>query len=168
MMKILTALAFLSAVYAQAADAPVQADIHDAKGAVVGHVTAKKKGKGVSFDISVKGLTPGMHGVHIHSVGKCEGPAFKSAGGHFALAGQMHGMDNPKGPHLGDMPNLNVKANGTGHMRFTSNLVSMSGAENSLSKPGGTALVIHAKQDDQKTDPSGASGDRIACAVLFQ
>jgi Cu-Zn family superoxide dismutase len=171
---LLTAIALLTASVsytAGAADAVAQAavhaDIHDRSGAVVGHVNAHAEGKGVTFEISVKGLKPGKHGVHIHSVGKCEAPDFKSAGSHFAFPGQMHGMDNAKGPHLGDMPNLIVKADGAGKLRFHSDLVSMSGGENSLSKAGGTAIVIHDKQDDQKTDPSGASGDRIACGVLF-
>ena len=167
----LSMIVFLAAALNQAAQAhepAVNADIHDRSGAKVGHVSAHAEKSGVSFVISVTGLKPGMHGMHIHTNGKCEGPDFKSAGPHFAFAGQRHGMDNPQGPHLGDMPNLNVKADGTAKLRFHSDLVSLGSSPNALNKAGGTALIIHEKQDDQKTDPSGNSGDRIACAVLFQ
>jgi Cu-Zn family superoxide dismutase len=170
MKKLYGALAVLAILssYAFAASVPatLTAELHDKTGAVVGHVKATQEKNGVTFDVSVSNFKPGMHGMHIHSVGKCEGPDFKSAGPHFAFPGQMHGMDNAKGPHLGDMPNLNVKPDGKGKMRFHTDLVSLEQGENSLLKQGGTALVIHEKQDDQKTDPSGNSGDRVACAVL--
>jgi Cu-Zn family superoxide dismutase len=174
MLKIKFLLAFplslslCSASFAEAIS-PVNADLHDKTGAVVGHVTVKPHKKGVSFLVTVKGLPPGMHGLHIHSVGKCDGPDFKSAGSHFALPGQMHGMENPKGPHIGDMPNLNVKADGAATLSFSTDTVTLVGtSDNSLHRTGGTALVIHEGQDDQKTDPSGNSGARIACAVLAQ
>jgi Cu-Zn family superoxide dismutase len=153
---------------AQAADAPasIDADIHDATGATVGHVNAVQAKKGVSFIVTAKGLQPGLHGIHIHSVGRCDAPDFKTAGGHFAYPGQMHGFENPKGPHLGDIPNLNINADGTGYMKFHTDLVTLKSGDNSLLKAGGTSIIIHASQDDQKTDPSGNSGGRIACAVL--
>jgi Cu-Zn family superoxide dismutase len=156
----------ISTAYGASTPAQLSADIHDATGATVGHVSVKQEAKGVTFTIAVKGLPPGLHGVHIHSVGKCDGPDFKSAGGHFAYPGQQHGLDNPKGPHLGDMPNLNVKADGTGSLKFHTDIVTLATGDNSLLKTDGSALIIHAGQDDQKTDPSGNSGNRVACAVL--
>jgi Cu-Zn family superoxide dismutase len=152
--------------FAAAVPTTVTAELHDKNGAIVGHVKATQEKNGVTFVVSASNLQPGLHGMHIHAVGKCEGPDFKSAGPHFAFSGQMHGMENPKGPHLGDMPNLNVKPDGKAKLRFHTDLVTLEQGENSLMKQGGTALVIHEKQDDQKTDPSGNSGNRIACAVL--
>ena len=168
MKTTLMALAVLTSISAYAADEKIVSEIHDRTGAKIGEVTVRQEKKGVEIDVKVSGLKPGLHGIHIHSVGKCEGPDFKSAGGHFSYAGQMHGMDNPKGPHIGDMPNLNVKADGMGKLRFHTDLVTLAAGENSLKKAGGTSIIIHEKQDDQKTDPSGASGDRIACAVLAE
>lgn len=170
MLKLIFAACAVScglSASAFAIEKSVTAEIHDKTGATLGHVKVYREGKGVTFQVEVTGMKPGLHGIHVHSVGKCEGPDFKSSGSHFAFTGQMHGMDNPKGPHLGDMPNLNVKANGKGKMKFRTDLVTLQDAENSLRKPGGTSLIIHDKQDDQKTDPSGGSGDRVACAVLF-
>ena len=97
----------------------------------------------------------------------CEGPDFESAGGHFNPADAMHGMDNPDGPHAGDLPNIEASSDGTASQEFTAENVTLAiGEENSLLKEGGTALVIHAAEDDQTTDPSGDSGDRIACGVV--
>ena len=147
--SVLIPFVLSSVSLAQAAAPAINADIHDRSGATVGHVTARAEKNGMTFVITAKGLKPGMHGMHIHANGKCEGPDFKSAGPHFAFAGQMHGMDNPKGPHLGDMPNLNVKPDGTAKLRFHSDLVTLGSSPNALNKSGGTALIIHDKQDDQ-------------------
>ena len=100
--------------------------------------------------------------IHIHQMAKCEGPAFETAGPHFNPAGKQHGLKNPMGPHAGDMNNFRVRANGTARVTVTDPRVNL----NSLFTDGGTALVIHAKADDMKTDPSGNSGDRIACGVI--
>jgi len=96
--------------------------------------------------------------LHLHAVGRCEGPKFDSAGPHWNPAGRQHGHLNPAGSHLGDLPNLTVSANGRGALNFL--------VRGGLVDADGTALVIHAKPDDYRTDPSGSSGDRIACAVL--
>ena len=107
-------------------------------------------------------LTPGEHGVHLHDVGLCEGPKFESAGPHWNPATKQHGKDNPQGPHGGDLDNLLADAGGKGAYDYV--LAGVTRA--SLADANGTALVIHAKADDYKTDPSGDSGDRIACAVV--
>lgn len=116
----------------------------------------------VSFRIEADGLTVGRHGLHVHAVGRCEGPGFTTAGGHWNPATRKHGLANPEGPHAGDLPSVPVAANGT--LRET---VVLSGATLAgLRDADGSALVLHAKEDDNVTDPSGNSGDRIACAVL--
>ena len=79
-----------------------------------------------------------------------------------------HGKDNPKGPHAGDLTNIEVDAGGHAKASFSNSLVTLGGGANSLFHEGGTALVIHEKVDDYKTDPSGNSGARIACGVIQQ
>jgi Cu-Zn family superoxide dismutase len=130
----------------------------NAAGVPVGAVQAEQRAGGSYLRIAAWGLTPGEHGLHLHAVGRCDGPAFQSAGGHWNPAARQHGHLNPQGAHLGDLPNLTISSNGRGALNFL-----VAGA---LSDADGTALVIHAKPDDYKTDPSGNSGDRIACAVL--
>ena len=117
-------------------------------------------------------VTPGNHGFHFHAVGRCDGPDFMSAGGHFNPASKQHGLKNPAGPHSGDLPNLPIDATtrnqtGAGYTFVTtSNLVTLTPGASSLFDADGTALVIHANPDDEVTDPTGNSGGRIACAVL--
>lgn len=144
-------------------------DIKDAKGASIGMamITAAKDG-GISIDLDVKGLTPGEHAVHIHSVAKCEGPGFTTAGPHFNPAAKKHGLQSPDGPHAGDMMNFTVGANGAAKVTVTNKAVTMADGANSLFANGGTALMIHAAADDMKTDPGGAAGDRIACGVIVK
>lgn len=132
--------------------------IRGADGASLGSVTLAEEPAGLTINVSASGLPPGAHGIHLHEKGLCDGPEFKSAGAHWNPAGKQHGRDNPAGAHLGDLANLSVQGNGFGSAIFP--------VEQSLADVDGTALVIHAKPDDHKTDPSGASGDRIACAVL--
>lgn len=132
----------------------------NAAGATVGSLQAEQRPGGVYIRIAAEGLAPGDHGLHLHAVGRCDGPAFQSAGGHWNPAGRQHGHLNPMGPHAGDLPNLTISTNGRGAINFLA-----SGGP--LDDADGTSLVIHAKADDYKTDPSGNSGDRIACAVLF-
>jgi len=115
--------------------------------------------------VSASGLTPGDHGVHLHAVGKCEEPAFASAGGHLNPAGRQHGMNNPAGRHLGDLPNLVAGADGTATLSYPLGDPASS-LSASLFDADGTALVIHAGPDDYITDPSGNSGGRVACGVF--
>lgn len=141
-------------------------DLKDAKGNSVGMaMISPAKGGGVSVDLTLKGLPPGEHGVHLHSVAKCE-PPFKSAGTHFNPTNKKHGLSNPDGPHAGDMPNFKVAANGTAQTTITNKNVTMGSEANSIYAGGGTALVIHEKADDMKTDPSGNAGEPIACGAI--
>jgi superoxide dismutase, Cu-Zn family len=131
-------------------------------GQSIGSVRAWQTAGGVSFHISASGLPHGLHGIHVHAVGRCDPPDFASAGPHWNPAGRIHGLNNPAGPHAGDLPNVEVAANGV-----LSATVTVPGASiASILDADGAALVIHANADDYMTDPSGNSGPRIACAVI--
>ena len=144
-----------------------QAGLVDAKGSPIGSASFIEQRQNVRIELSVTALPPGQHGVHLHAVGTCTGPDFASAGGHFNPTGALHGVANPKGPHAGDLPNLDVGSDGRGTLVAFTSLVSLApGASQSLLRTGGTAIVVHASPDDDKTDPSGNTGARIACGVI--
>src|SRR5271167_4579840 len=145
-------------------------ELIDAKGNSVGTATIVSKGQGVEVKLALKDLPPGEHAVHFHQNAKCDPPDFKSAGGHFNPTGKQHGFDNPNGHHAGDMANFTVKPDGTAKATVKDeDVVFGTGSEaNSLFANGGTSIMIHAKADDMKTDPSGNSGDRIACGAITQ
>lgn len=121
---------------------------------------------GVNISLQAQGLEPGEHGIHIHEKGDCSPSDFKSAGEHLNPTSAKHGLDNPQGPHAGDLPNLIVNQDGSVSYAATDERVTLAEGEGPLLGPGGTALVIHADPDDQMTDPSGNSGDRVACGVI--
>jgi superoxide dismutase, Cu-Zn family len=142
-------------------------DLKDAKGNSVGMaMISPAKGGGVSIDLDVHGLPPGEHALHFHAVPKCEGPDFTSATGHFNPMTKKHGMQNPEGPHAGDMNNFTVDAKGNAKTTITNKNVTMGSEANSLYANGGTALMIHGAADDMKTDPAGNAGPRIACGAI--
>ena len=121
---------------------------------------------GVVIRASFTGLPPGTHGIHIHEKGACE-PDFEAAGGHFNPTGAAHGILDEDGPHVGDLPNIHVPENGELTIEFFAPLLTLSaGTEQALLDQDGAAVVIHSGADDYKTDPSGNSGDRIACGVI--
>jgi Cu-Zn family superoxide dismutase len=160
---LIPALLWASAGFAQSA---AHADIVDAQGKKVGTAAFRASASGVRIDVNVSGFPPGTHGIHIHSVGKCEGPAFTSAGPHHNPTSKKHGNDNPEGPHAGDLLNLEVNADGLGKASVLDQHVTLGEGQSSLFHEGGTSLVIHANADDYKTDPAGNSGARIACGVI--
>ncbi|HVP67108.1 MAG TPA: superoxide dismutase family protein [Anaeromyxobacteraceae bacterium] len=161
----LSMLALSLPILARAAPAAT-AQIKNAAGETVAQATVEPAPGGATLTVRASKLPPGTHGFHVHAVGKCEGPDFKSAGGHFNPAGKQHGLENPAGPHAGDMPNLVVGADGTGTATVKLTGVSLDGGPDSLFHEGGTSLVVHAGPDDMKTDPAGNSGARIACGVI--
>jgi Cu-Zn family superoxide dismutase len=143
-----------------------RADIFDSGGKNIGMAIFKQTPDGVRITLEVHDLAPGLHGMHIHAAGECKTPHFKSAEGHFNPYGKQHGLKNPRGPHAGDLPNLLVQPDGTAKVTIMAPLVTLSPGKASLLSGKGTALVIHAKPDDEMTDPAGNSGERIACGVI--
>ena len=157
----------LAAAPMVAAAAPAaRAALKNAQGKQIGTATFKPVDAGVQVQVQVAGLAPGKHGIHVHAVGKCEPPDFKSAGPHFNPTGRKHGVLNPEGAHVGDLANLEVGQDGKATGVFTARGASLGPGEGSLFGPDGTALVIHADPDDERTDPAGNSGARIACGVI--
>jgi len=156
-----------SAVAFGQAKAPMaKAELHNSQGQLVGIATFSEGVNGVSVVAQVQNLPPGYHGFHIHEMGKCEPPDFKSAGEHFNPQGTQHGLADPKGPHAGDLPSLLVAPDGVGMIVTLAPMVTLKDGKNSLFHSGGTALVIHSQPDDLTTNPSGESGSRIACGVI--
>ena len=143
----------------------------DATGATVGWVQMTQDRTGlVHVNVKVAGMATGLHGIHIHAVGACA-PTFAAAGGHYNPLGHQHGLDNPAGPHAGDLPNLIVNAEGVAHLDATTDRVTLTNGPTTLFDTAagavGSALIIHANEDDQQTDATnGGSGGRIACGVI--
>ena len=142
-----------------------QASLRLANGLPAGTVQLLASGNEVNISIAAVGISPGVHGVHLHTTGSCEAPEFASAGGHLNPGNRQHGSANPAGSHLGDLPNLTIGSGGNGSVSAT-----MPGTRDEvvarLFDGDGTAIVVHANADDYRTDPSGNSGGRIACGVL--
>lgn len=137
---------------------------------VSGTASLREGPGGVLVELSITGASPGWHGVHFHEKGDCSDPKFQSAGGHINHAGakRPHGLLSPQGPDFGDLPNIFVGADGVGHAQLYSPLVSLTGAGGrpALLDADGSAIVVHAKADDQASQPIGGAGDRIACGAV--
>jgi Cu-Zn family superoxide dismutase len=150
-----------------AAGGQVEIQLMDSTGEQVGISHLSQQGDGVEVHVRVSNLEPGSeHGIHFHENGSCEPPTFESAGGHFNPTNAQHGLENPEGPHVGDMPNIRAGDDGVADTTFVKPNTQLRGDTTSLQRSGGIALIVHAQSDDQRTDPSGNSGNRIACGVV--
>jgi len=168
-LVLISAFALAAALPVHAQDAgTASATFIDAAGEEIGSVTLTQEDGGVTISGHVMGITPGEHGMHFHETGDCDASAaFESAGSHFNPTEHQHGTENPEGPHAGDLPNITADADGMADIELTSDLISLDEGDAAyVFDDDGTALVIHANADDLKTDPSGNSGDRVACAVI--
>lgn len=130
----------------------------------MGNVVLDSGTDGTKLTLSLTAMKAGTYGMHLHETGKCEAPDFKSAGGHWNPESKEHGLDNPNGSHAGDIPNLNVAADGKFDEQI--HLMQLKLAASDFMDADGAALVIHAGPDDNVTDPSGNSGARIICGVF--
>jgi Cu-Zn family superoxide dismutase len=143
------------------------AELRDAQGRTVGRAELAETsgGEAVRVRVWVSSLSPGEHGVHVHARGSCAPPDYASAGAHFNPLGKAHGLDNPAGPHAGDLPNLVVGADGSSSLDVESDRLTFAAGRTAF-VPDSISLVVHAGRDDQRTDPSGGSGARVACGVF--
>lgn len=137
-----------------------------ADGRTQGTATVTQAADGLRVLVKASGLTPGVHGVHIHTTGKCDMPDFKTAGGHWNPTAHQHGRDNPAGAHMGDMPNMIVSSSGKGAIEYAIPGGMLTGGDMPLLDADGAAIVVHATADDYKSDPAGNAGARVECGVL--
>lgn len=141
------------------------ATLRFANGLPAGTAQLYGNGNEVSLSVALAGFDPGTRGIHLHTTGSCQAPGFTSAGGHLNPQGNQHGTENPQGAHLGDLPNVTIGATGGGTVSAT-----LRGARadvlSAIFDADGTAIVVHAGADDYRTDPTGNSGDRVACGVF--
>ena len=153
--------------YVRPAPPAALARLADDKGQTVGSAVLSQEGGGVRIILDVAGLAAGDHAVSMHEAGRCDPPGFASAGAHFNPTRAEHGTSNPRGPHAGDLPDVTVNTDGKGHMEVTAKLITLiKKAPASLLDADGSAIVIHERADDKRTDPAGESGARIACGVI--
>ena len=144
------------------AQATASANLVDANNKPVGTAKLTQTPHGLLISVDLHDLKPGTHAIHLHETGKCEGPAFKTAGGHFNPAKKEHGFMSAGGAHAGDMPNLDVPAGGA----VKAELFAPDATLDALIDADGGAIVVHAKADDYKSQPAGDAGDRVACGVV--
>ena len=146
--------------------ATAHATLVDAKGTTVGEAQLQETPHGVLLQLALKDIPAGRHALHVHGAGKCEAPAFTTAGGHYAPDGRKHGLQSPEGPHTGDLPNIDVPASKALVTEQFVAHVTLKPGPRSLLDADGSAIVVHAGPDDHRTDPAGDAGGRIACGVI--
>lgn len=146
--------------------AAARADLKDKDGKIVATALLREGPRGVTVSLEATGLTPGLHAVHIHAVGRCDGPAFTSAAGHFNPLQKQHGHKNRDGAHAGDLPNMLAAKDGSGRFEVLTDAFTLASGPTSLFDVDGSAIIIHAAADDYLSDPAGNAGDRVACGVI--
>jgi superoxide dismutase, Cu-Zn family len=149
-----------------AVPAGATADLKNREGQTIGRARLTDTPNGVLITVTLERAPAGEHAFHIHDTGRCDAPAFESAGGHFNPTQARHGFLDAKGPHRGDLPNIHVPSSGQLAFEYVADGVTLSAGTASLLDQDGSALVMHAKPDDYRTDPAGAAGDRVGCAVI--
>ncbi|HTK29130.1 MAG TPA: superoxide dismutase family protein [Vicinamibacterales bacterium] len=157
--------AAIAVVSAGAAGEQARATLKNAQGETVGEATLTETPHGVLIHVDLTKAPAGAHAFHLHAVGKCE-PPFTTAGGHFNPSSKQHGLENPMGMHAGDMPNIDVPSDGRLAFDVLNHDVTLAAGANSLLDADGSAIVIHAKGDDYKSDPAGNAGDRVICGIV--
>lgn len=141
-------------------------DMYNQSADLIGTAKLSEQSDGVNVKLKLEGLEPGLHGIHVHEMPVCKGPDFKSAGSHYSPVGNEHGLMNPEGAHLGDMPNIEADDDGSVDSEVMVQDATLQDGRKSLLKGDGTSLVIHADQDDGASQPSGKSGTRIVCGEI--
>ena len=142
--------------------------LSDAHGRSIGEARLQQTPHGVLMKLELRNATPGTHALHIHETGRCDAPSFESAGDHFAPSGRPHGFLNPRGPHAGDLPNIDVPSTKQLSVEHLVADVTLEPGPHSLLDANGSAIVIHADKDDYASDPTGNAGDRIACGRIVR
>src|SRR5262245_8831995 len=142
------------------------AELRNARGESVGSALLREQDGQVHIVVQAGGLSPGPHAIHVHAAGRCEPPAFQSAGDHFNPLAKKHGLESPEGAHAGDLPNLEVGANGQVEYVAVTDRLTLGPGPTSVFDADGSAIVVHALPDDQRTDPAGNSGERELCGPL--
>lgn len=159
---LIPALCITACATTPGAGAGPSAPLINASGQTIGAVAASQATDGVAFRIHATGLPPGVHGIHVHPIGRCDPPDFSTAGTHWNPTNKQHGLNNPNGPHAGDMPNVTVDANGA----INATVVLPHATMAQLLDADGSSVMIHANADDYVSQPAGNSGAKIACAVI--
>ncbi|WP_281966449.1 superoxide dismutase family protein [Roseovarius nanhaiticus] len=164
-LSLMTAAALGFAFPVIAADSAAMAMMKTAQGADAGVVQIRQAGDGTLFQAELSGLAPGWHSFHVHEAGRCN-DGFQAAGGHYAPAGNEHGLMAEGGAHAGDLPNIYVHSNGEAKAEFYSARLSIIGGDAPMMDEEGSAIVIHAQPDTYETEAE--AGDRVACGVISQ
>ena len=159
----IAALAFVGCKSSHAPGRHAVAELNPTQGSAVrGMVHFSETSKGVRVVAHVTGLTPGLHGFHVHETGDCSAPDAKSAGGHFNPGHAEHGAPDAPVRHAGDLGNMTADASGMAHYERVDKQLSFDGPNSILNR----AVIVHAVADDLKGQPAGNAGARVACGVI--